>query len=74
MEEDMKKLIVVLMGALFIAGCAGARESGFYDHNTMYKDWDHLKFSIFGYKNVDPKAAQMSKEGDWWGLPVVGSK
>ncbi len=66
----MKKLVVVLMGVLFLAGCAGARESGFYDHNTMYRDWEHFKFSAWGYKQVQPKEAALSKEEDWWGIMV----
>ena len=69
----MKKLgILVLMG-LFLAGCgAGAKESGFWEHDTMYKDWDHLKYSWFGYKNPTPKAGQESKTQDWWGIPQQG--
>jgi hypothetical protein len=70
MEENMKKLVVVLMGVLFIAGCAGARESGFYEHNTMYRDWEHLKFSGWGYKHVETKEVALSKEEDWWGIMV----
>lgn len=71
----MKKLLLVLLSVMFLFGCgAAARESGFYEHNTMYRDWDHLKFSIFGYKQVDQKEVQLSKEQDWWGVPVVQPK
>lgn len=67
----MKKLLLVAMAALFLAGCgAAARESGFYEHSTMYKDWDHLKFSICGYPNADKKDAQESKDNNWWGNPI----
>jgi hypothetical protein len=67
----MKRLFLVLLGVMFLSGCgAAARESGFYEHNTMYRDWDHLKFSIYGYKQVDQKEAQLSKERDWWGIPI----
>lgn len=39
------------VAVLFLAGCgAAARESGFYEHNTMYRNWDHFVFSLFGYK------------------------
>ncbi len=72
----MKRLVLVALAALFLAGCgAAARESGFYDHNTMYKDWEHLKFSICGYPHADQKAAQESKTENWWGKEIpVSSK
>ncbi len=70
----MKKLVVVLMGVLFLAGCAAARESGFYEHNTMYRDGAHWIFSAWGYKQISPKEAQLSKEEDWWGITYYGSE
>ena len=67
----MKKLVFVALAALFLAGCgAAARESGFYEHGTMYRNWDHLKFSICGYPNADQKAAQESKVENWWGKDI----
>lgn len=70
----MKRLFVVLMGVLFLYGCgAAARESGFYEHSTMYRTGDHLIFSNFGYNRVNPKEAQQSKAEDWWGIPVEGT-
>jgi len=67
----MKRLLVVMMAVLFLAGCgAAARESGFYEHNTMYQSWDHMKFSIAGYKQVSPVEVKESTEKNWWGLTV----
>ena len=67
----MKRLFVVMMTALFLSGCgAAARESGYYEHNTLYRSWDHLKFSMCGYKIVHQKEVQQSKEQDWWGIPI----
>lgn len=67
----MKRVFLVLLGVMFLYGCgAAARESGFYEHNTMYKSWDHFKYSAWGYKQSDPKAAQLTKEQDWWGVTV----
>jgi hypothetical protein len=67
----MKRLLVVMMAVLFLAGCgAAAKESGFYEHNTMYKSWDHMKFSMFGYKQVNPVVVKESTDEDWWGLTV----
>jgi uncharacterized lipoprotein YajG len=74
-EEQMKRLLVVMMAVFFLSGCgAAARESGFYEHNTLYKNWEHLKFSVYGYDKVDQKEAQMSKEQSWWGLTVERSE
>jgi hypothetical protein len=66
----MKRLFFVMMAVLFLAGCgAAARESGFYQHNSVYKNWDHMKFSIFGHREVSAKEAKESNEQDWWGIP-----
>ncbi|MBU1184200.1 MAG: hypothetical protein KJ663_03380 [Proteobacteria bacterium] len=70
----MKRLFVVMMTALFLSGCGvAARESGYYEHNTLYKNWEHLKFSMCGYNKVDQKEAMLSKEQGWWGLTVERS-
>jgi hypothetical protein len=71
-KEKGKRWLALSGMVLVLSGCgAAARESGFYEHNTMYRNWDHLKFSICGYKHVDPKDAQLSKEQDWWGITVM---
>jgi hypothetical protein len=71
----MKRAVAVLMMVLFLTGCgAAARESGFYEHSTMYRDWDHLKFSIYGYKTVEPKEIQASKAQEWWGKNIDVTK
>ena len=71
----MKRLFIVLLGIMILAGCgAAARESGFYEHKTMYENGHHAIFSIYGYKHVDEKEAQMSNDQDWWGIPVEESK
>jgi hypothetical protein len=72
---DMKRWFVVMTVVFFLAGCgAAARESGYYEHNTLYKSWSHLKFSNWGHKNVDQKVADRSKAQSWWGITVEGSK
>ncbi|TRZ85165.1 hypothetical protein D4R89_12750 [bacterium] len=74
-KEKVKRWLALLGMVLVLAGCgAAARESGFYEHNTMYRNFDHLKFSIYDYKQVDEKEARLSKEQDWWGIPVYQSK
>lgn len=69
----MKRIFVVVIAVLFLSGCgAAARESGFYEHNTMYKSWDHLRFSTCGYKSVNELEVKQSKEQGWWGVTVKG--
>lgn len=71
----MKRLFVVMMVMLFLAGCgAAARESGYYEHNTLYTSCSHLSFSNWGYKHVDQKAVEKSKAQSWWGITVEGSR
>lgn len=71
----MKKLCVVLLGVFILFGCgAAARDSGFYQHDTMYRNCDHLKFSVYGYTKVEPKELERTKSQDWWGVTIWGSK
>ena len=64
----MKKLGLLLLIGLFLAGCGtAAKESEFWEHSTMYKNWDHLKYSWYGYKKPTLKAGKESVEQGWWG-------
>ena len=67
----MKKFLLVLIGSMFLLGCGGsAKISEFWQHDTMYKNTDHLKFSWSGYKNPTNQTQEMSQEEDWWGIPI----
>jgi hypothetical protein len=68
----MKKVLVVgLLLSLVLLGCGHmAKESEFWEHDTMYKNWDHMKFSLWGYKNPTEENAQKFKEQGWWGIKV----
>ncbi|MHB8772046.1 MAG: hypothetical protein ACYC7J_13715 [Syntrophales bacterium] len=67
----MKRALAVMMMVLFLAGCgAAARESEFYKHDTMYRNFDHLKFSWWGYKEAKPAEVQKTKTQDWWGKTI----
>ncbi|MBE0556202.1 MAG: hypothetical protein IH628_03130 [Proteobacteria bacterium] len=71
----MKRAFAVMIMVLFLAGCgAAARESGYYEHDTMYRDFDHLAFSMWGYKSVEQKEIQASKDQNWWGKTIWGSR
>jgi hypothetical protein len=67
----MKKLFVVLMSGLFLYGCgATAQQSEFWKHDSHFKSWDHLKFSLSGYKNPTEETLKKSQEQGWWGIDV----
>ncbi|MGD8342778.1 MAG: hypothetical protein PVI38_15535 [Desulfobacterales bacterium] len=62
----MKKLIVLLIMGLLLSGCSDE----FLAHDTLFKDWDHVKFSWGGYKDTTAEDAQMSAERGWWGEEI----
>jgi len=67
----MKRLVLLIMLILLVAGCGQlAKESEFWDHSSMYKDWGHLYFSLGGYKNCDAGEALKSKQDGWWGITM----
>ncbi len=66
----MKKIFIVLMLCIFLAGCGTAtKNSGFYEHDSLCKDWGHLWFSWYSHKKCTPEDTEkkMKAEG-WWGL------
>jgi hypothetical protein len=74
-EEVMKKIFAVMAVAFVLSGCgAVARESGFYEHNTMYNSFYHLGFSNGGYKNIVTDDFKQAKEDKWWGIEIEPSK
>ena len=67
----MKKLLALLFLGMFLMGCgAAARQSEFYQHSTMYQNWDHLKYSWTGYKNPTAETGKKSQDQGWWGIEV----
>ena len=67
-------MFAVTLMLLFLSGCgAAARQSEFYEHDTMYRNGNHLWFSILGYKNVDKQVRQSGTQ-QWWGIPVEPPK
>ncbi len=56
---------------LFLFGCGTAVErSGFWKHSSHYRNWEHMKFSWYGYKTPTQKSLKESETQDWWGIPV----
>ena len=67
----MKKLLVITLLVLFLSGCGTAAiESEFWKHDTLYRNWDHMKFSWHGYKNPTADVAQKAPKEGWWGIDI----
>jgi hypothetical protein len=66
----MKRLLILLFIGMFLGGCASLKESGFWEHETMFASWSHYAYSVWGYKNPSEKAQKLSEEQGWWGTPV----
>ena len=68
----MKKLLLLLVAAMLIAGCT----SEFYKHDTLFKTNQHVSYRWWGYKYTTPEAAKMSADQGWWGkeIPSVPAK
>ena len=68
----MIRRLLVLMGlGLFLAGCGTTAErSEFWQHDSMYRSWDHMKYSWSGYKKPDQQSLKKSQSEDWWGIPT----
>ncbi|MBW1781047.1 MAG: hypothetical protein JRL30_09940 [Deltaproteobacteria bacterium] len=64
----MKKFGLLILVVLFLAGCGkAAKESEFWEHSSMFKNWDHWKYSWSGYKKPTLKTGKESVEQGWWG-------
>ena len=68
----MKKLLLLLVAAMLIAGCT----SEFYKHDRVFATNSHVAYSWWGYKNTDAMAAKKSADQGWWGkeIPYVPAK
>jgi hypothetical protein len=62
----MKKLIVLILFALLIAGCSAE----WYAHDTLYKTNSHMFYSWWGYRNTTADDAKQSTEQGWWGKEI----
>ncbi len=67
----MKKFIVLIMMAMLLVGCSGSlQQSEYLEHDKMYKNWDHMKFSWFGHRNYTEEDIQKSIDQGWWGFEM----
>ena len=67
----MKKLLAITMFILFLSACGPlAVDSEYWKHDTLYKNWDHVKFSWGGYKNPTADHYRKAQEQGWWGIDI----
>lgn len=67
----MKKLGLLFLLGLFFAGCGTTgSQSEFWQHSSMYKNWDHTMYSIFGYTSPTTETGEKSQEQNWWGTEI----
>ena len=67
----MKRLYLLFLVALFFTGCGTmGNQSEFWKHSSMYKNWDHTIYSIFGYRNPTKETGKNSQEQGWWGIEI----
>jgi outer membrane lipoprotein-sorting protein len=68
---DMKKLALLVLLGVFLAGCGQqAARSEFWQHQTMYSSWDHMKFSWSGFTEPTEEDVRLAQEQGWWGIEV----
>lgn len=64
----MKKLLVLLVVGACLAGCGtAAKKSELWEHNTIYKNYDHLRFSWGDHEEVSQQEVNQSVAEGWWG-------
>lgn len=72
-DEEMKKLVGLIFMVLFLVSCSQSSlmsRSEYLQHDKLYKNWDHMKFSLFGPDNASSEDLQKSIDQQWWGLDV----
>jgi len=70
----MKKLLFLVVVVAFLAGCAGADQSEFWNHSSMYQNNEHLKFSWSGYQDCGPEFTKATQSQGWWGETIKECK
>ena len=64
----MKKMLALLFVIACVAGCGtAAQKSELWEHDSIYKNLDHLSFSWSGHQQVSQEEVRKSAEEGWWG-------
>ncbi len=69
--KQLYRWLILLSFGLGLVGCGQlAKESEFWDHSSMYKNWGHMFYSMGGYKKCDVETARRSAQEGWWGIAM----
>jgi hypothetical protein len=60
----MRKIIYIFAVIFFMNGCCWLNQP------AVWKDYDHMKYSMHGYKHTSKADVEKSKKQCWWGCPV----
>jgi hypothetical protein len=72
MMKKLALLMTMLAMGFMLFGCGTAAvQSEFWEHDTMYKNWEHTKYSMSGFKNTNAQNLQSSKAQKWWGKEML---
>lgn len=64
----MKKMLALLIVSALASGCGTAAvKSELWEHDSIYKSWDHLKFSVSGRREMTEEEARKAIQEAWWG-------
>ncbi len=59
-------LVSFIIIGLAVGGCSKAWMS----HDTIYKTYDHLAYSLWGYNDTSAEDLKQSNDEGWWGEPI----
>ena len=61
---------LMILAVSLLMGCGtAATESEFYQHDAVYKNWDHMRFS-WDPNPVTEEAVDMTNADNWWGISM----
>ena len=67
----MKKMLALLLVSACVAGCGtAAKKSELWEHESIYRNWDHMRFSWGGHDDVSREEVKKSAEQGWWGKDI----
>ena len=68
----MKRLLFLFLMGLFLFGCGTTSKQSevFWQHSSHFKNWDHMKFSLWEYRNPTEENYKKSTDQGWWGEEI----
>lgn len=69
--RKMKKWLLLILMSAFLFGCGtAATKSEFWQHDSMYRNWGHAKFSMWQHGNPSAETYKDSMGQNWWGIEI----